>query len=320
MKVLLFTHKNDIDGMGSVVLAKLAYDKVDYVLCETFDINEEVNKYYESKKMYEYDKVFVTDLFINESLLEKIQGDTTLKDKFFIFDHHKTYLDISKKYPFTTVKINDEFGKTCATYIFYQYLVDNMLIDKSNSKVFEFCELTRRHDTWEWKDIYNDEKSHELALLFDSMTPNSYIDAMYDKLKDVSLAFEYNEFENLLIKTKKIKIKEKLDFYLENIYLRNILNYKAGVVFIEYEYRNELAEYIKEINFDLDFVMMIAIDRGTVSYRSIKDNINVRIVAEAFNGKGHDKASTSKIDDNYIEEIVNNLIKVKKLESVNNFV
>ena len=173
----------------------LAFDKVDYVLCETFDINEEVNKYYQSKKMYEYDRVFITDLFINESLLEKIANDSNLKNKFFIFDHHKTYLDISKKYSFTTVKIYDEKGKCSATTIFYEYLVDNLLLNKDDKKISEFCELTRRHDTWEWKDIYNDEKSHELALLFDAMSPNSYIDSMYNKLTDLGLLFEYNEFE-----------------------------------------------------------------------------------------------------------------------------
>ena len=31
MKVLLFTHKNDIDGMGNAILANLAYEEVDYV-------------------------------------------------------------------------------------------------------------------------------------------------------------------------------------------------------------------------------------------------------------------------------------------------
>lgn len=38
MKVLLFTHKSDIDGMGNVVLAKLSFSEVDYVLCETFNL------------------------------------------------------------------------------------------------------------------------------------------------------------------------------------------------------------------------------------------------------------------------------------------
>ncbi len=31
MKVLLFTHKSDIDGMGSVILAKLAFKEVNYI-------------------------------------------------------------------------------------------------------------------------------------------------------------------------------------------------------------------------------------------------------------------------------------------------
>ena len=42
MKVLIFTHKNDIDGMGNAILSKLAFDNVDYILCETFDLNYKV--------------------------------------------------------------------------------------------------------------------------------------------------------------------------------------------------------------------------------------------------------------------------------------
>mgnify|MGYP006990151888 FL=1 len=45
MKILLFTHKSDIDGMGNVVLAKLAFEEVDYVLCETFLLQQEIAKY-----------------------------------------------------------------------------------------------------------------------------------------------------------------------------------------------------------------------------------------------------------------------------------
>ena len=43
MSILLFTHKNDIDGMGNAVLASLAFNQVDYVLCGTFDLNKKVS-------------------------------------------------------------------------------------------------------------------------------------------------------------------------------------------------------------------------------------------------------------------------------------
>ena len=50
MKVLLFTHKNDIDGMGNAVLAKLAFEEVNYVLCGTFDLISKVNEFILNKK------------------------------------------------------------------------------------------------------------------------------------------------------------------------------------------------------------------------------------------------------------------------------
>ena len=90
MKVLLFTHKNDIDGMGSAILAKLAFSEVDYVLCATFDLQKEIAKYLDSGKIYDYDMIFVTDLWLEEPMFSKIASDEQLTDKFFIFDHHKS--------------------------------------------------------------------------------------------------------------------------------------------------------------------------------------------------------------------------------------
>ena len=39
MKVLLFTHEQDIDGMGSVLIGKKAFSELDYVPCKTFEID-----------------------------------------------------------------------------------------------------------------------------------------------------------------------------------------------------------------------------------------------------------------------------------------
>ena len=75
MKVLLFTHKNDIDGMGNAVLANLAFEEVDYVLCGTFDLVKNVSKYYDNGSIYEYDMVFVTDLCLEDPILSKIAND-----------------------------------------------------------------------------------------------------------------------------------------------------------------------------------------------------------------------------------------------------
>ena len=54
--------------------------------------------------------------------------------------------------------------------------------------------------------------------------------------------------------------------------------------------------------------MMIALDRGVVSYRSVKSGVSVRQVAEYFNGKGHDVAATNPIVEDKLQSIIELLI------------
>ena len=304
MKVLIFTHKNDIDGMGNAILANLAFNEVDYELCGTFDLTSKVESYYENDRIYEYDKVFVTDLCLEDPVLTRIANDEKLNKKILDFDHHRTFTaEKYTKHPFINVVIEDEHGLCCGTYLFYNYLIKEGYIDKNNKAIEEFVELTRQHDTWEWKNIYNNEKSRELSILFDALGPTGYINMMTDKLKDKETkTFEYSKIEQLLIDNRKALINEKNDFYSNRIIYKEILGMKAGIVFITYEFRNELAEYFRENKFDMDFTMMIALDPGVVAYRSVKEGIAVRPVAEMFGGKGHDKAATNPITEEFMNK------------------
>lgn len=315
MKVLLFTHKSDIDGMGNAVLAKLAFDEVDYVLCETFNLQNEIAKYYNDGSIYNYDKIFVTDLWLEEPTLSKVASDEQLKDKFFVFDHHKSALEGNfNKYPFTTIKISNEQGLCSGTSLFYEYLIENGFIDSNIHSIQEFSELTRKYDTWEWKTKYNDEMPHELTLLFDSVGCDGYIKLVFEKLKNpINENFQFSELEKMLIDNKINQVQEKLSNYAKKIYYREVLGLKAGIVFIDYEYRNDLAEYFRQNGFDIDFAMLIALDYGTISYRNVKDNVNVRLIAEAMGGKGHDKAASSPISENQKGELIK-ILTIKKGE------
>lgn len=311
MKVLLFTHKNDIDGMGNAVLAKLAFDEADYVLCGTFDLTEAVQNYYKDGSIYDYDRIYVTDLCLEDPVLTKIAEDENLQGKVQVFDHHKTFT--APKYtnhPFVTVQISDEKGLCCGTSLFYNHLLQEGLLDPENAAVAEFVELTRQHDTWEWRNIYNNEKSRELSILFDALGYDGYIALMTEKLQNPDTKqFDYNHMERTLIDNRKQQIAEKCEYYSDKITYKEILGMKAGIVFITYEYRNELAEYFRENNFDMDFTMMIALDPGVVAYRSVKEGVHVRPVAEFFGGKGHEKAASNPITAEMQNEIVKVLTK-----------
>lgn len=310
MKVLLFTHKSDIDGMGNAVLAKLAFENVNYVLCETFDLQNEISKFYEDGSIYNYDMIFITDLWLEEPTLTKIAKDKKLQGKFFVFDHHKSALEGGfNKYDFTTIRIFDEKGLCSGTSLFYEYLTEQGFLPKEENAIQEFSELTRKYDTWEWKTKYSDEIPHELTLLFDSVGCDGYIKLMIEKLQEKSSNFEFNELEKMLIANKRQQVLEKLKNYASKVTFRKVMGLNAGIVFIDYEYRNDLAEYFREQNFNIDFVMLIALDYGTISYRNIKDNVNVRLIAEAMGGKGHDKAASSPIREEQKKDLIKVLIR-----------
>ncbi len=298
MKVLLFTHESDIDGMGNVVFAKMAFDEVDYVLTETYELQGELAKFYDDGSIYDYDMIFVTDLWLEDPMLTKVATDERLAGKFFVFDHHKSAIEGGfNRYPFTTIRYEDELGLCCGTSLFHEFLVSLRYLDSDNKTAKDFAELTRRYDTWEWKTRYDEETPHLLTLLFDAVGPECYIELMYQKLAHEKDGFAFSELEKKLIDNKIRQIQGKFEKYAEKILYKTIFGLKAGIVFIDYEYRNDLTEYFRQHDYDMDFVMLISMDKGTVSYRNIRKDVNVRVIAEALGGKGNDKSAGSPISE-----------------------
>ena len=294
MKILLFTHKIDIDGMGCAVLGKLAFDDIEIVYCDTFEINQQIQRYIDNGSIYQYDKIFVTDLCIKQPLLSQFAEDKDLSRKTVILDHHKTEIEEGNdQYPFSTIVVQDENGKCSGTSLFYNYLLSQGLINESDN-LEEFVELTRQYDTWEWKTLYNNEKANELNILFSVLKIDGYVSKFYNKLVDnenLSL-FEKEDVE--MIKNYKQKILETCLNYIKNLHIVNLHNFNVGVVDnINDEYRNDIADLIKKMpNLDLDLVALIINGRNTVSFRSIKQDVDVGQFSVLYGGKGHKEAAS----------------------------
>lgn len=313
MRILLFTHKSDIDGLGNVVLAKLAFEEVDYVLTETYNLQTEILDYLEKGKLYTYDKIFITDLWLESPALTKVANDQKLNNKIFVFDHHKSALKTDyKKYSFIILKISNEFGLCSGTSLFYEYLIQNKYLKKENTIIYEFSELTRKYDTWEWITKYQDNTPRELTLLFETVGSHNYIDFMIQKLSNNPTSkFSFTELETLLIKNKIKQVRFKIENYAKKVIYKEIMGKKAGIVFIDYEYRNDLAEYFRQNKFDMDFAMLIALDDGSISLRSIKEDIDVSVIAEKMGGRGHPKAAGKPIFNKQKEKIIECLLESK---------
>lgn len=294
MKVLLFTHSQDIDGIGCALLAKVAFKDLEIVPTKTFDINKNVESYINDGKINNFDQIYVTDLCIKEPLLKSI-ASSSLKDKVLVIDHHKSEIDEGNdKYDFVNITISKNDIKESGTSLFYTYLKENNYL-KPTPILDELTELTRSYDVWDWKQNGQD-KAREMHIIFEQTSYDEYLKIMMPKiLNDNKIV--WNQKEQEIITNYFKKFNEDIKNIISNIKVINLNinneNYKIGYVGSKYKYRNDINEVIKENNIhNIDAVGMIMSDIDTVSYRTIKD-IDVSVIATYFGGKGHKAASSN---------------------------
>lgn len=296
MKVLLFTHEQDIDGMGNVILGSQAFSDFDYVTVKTFEVNKKVGEKIEDGSIYDYDFVFVTDVCIKEPLLKKISEDDRLKNKILVLDHHKSEIDEDNdKYDFVNIIVEKENGKTSGTSLFYEYLVSNGYLEK-NDTLDELVELTRQYDTWEWKTIYNNPKARKLHILFEVLGYQEYI-KIATRIVNENNGVTFSDEEMKVIDDFDKKFMEDINDIVRGMKLYDLdVNgemFKIGYVRCPYKYRNDINEVVMKDNiYNVNLVGMIMTDMDTVSYRLVHD-VDASKVAVYFGGKGHKAASSN---------------------------
>lgn len=307
MKVLLFTHEQDIDGMGNVILGSKAFKDFDYVTVKTFEVNQKVLEKIEDGSIYNYDFIFVTDVCIKEPLLSQINEDEKLRNKILVLDHHKSEIEEGNdKYDFVNIVVENEKGKTSGTSLFYEYLINNGYL-KGNETLDELVELTRQYDTWEWKNIYNNYKARKLHILFEVLGYQEYI-KIISRMVNEGNGIVFNDVEIKVIDNFDKKFKEDIDTIISGMKLYildvNGEEFRIGYVRCPYKYRNDINEVVMLDNkYDVDLVGMIMSDMETVSYRLVHD-VDASKVAVYFGGKGHKAASSNPQSNDKFQEVL----------------
>lgn len=307
MKVLLFTHSQDIDGIGCAILANKAFKACKIEPTKTFDITSNVKKYIASKEIYNYDKIYVTDLCIKEPVLDFIDNDKELKEKLLVLDHHKTEIEEgNNKYDFVNIIVENNGLKESGTSLFYKYLLENGYL-KESKILNEIVEWTRQYDVWDWQkeNNYNAKKLH---ILFEILGLEKYLELMNYKVENLE-KLEFNDFETSIITEFEKNVIKDITEILEKIKIVTInindYNYRIGYVKSPYKYRNDINEFIisKGNPYDIDAIGMIMTDMDTVSYRQVKD-YDVSVIAKHFGGKGHVGASSNSQDNELFKKML----------------
>ena len=317
-KIKLFTHGADLDGIGCVILAYLAFgrENVDVEYCDYKDVNEKVEAFIEQEELFKsYDKVYITDISISEDVANMINILDCPPKRVRLFDHHATALWLNQ-YEWCKVLVCapiDSYFKTSGTELFAMYLFENKLFDNYNTKnianIERFVQIVRDYGTWRWKELGEEGVvCKQVNDLFYIYGREAFIDWALRRLKFYGTYPEFPSFsdEDLLLLDQKQK---DIDRYIEKkdkhlMARTDAFGYTYGVIFAE-QYFSELGNRLCELYPELDYVAMIDICGGKVSYRTIREDLDVGgTIAHSFGGGGHQKAAGSTFDGWDVRDLV----------------
>lgn len=144
-KVLIFSNANDPNGLLSVILAKLAFAEVDYLL--TNDPQTDIIRYLHDHngELKDYDYTIISDVYPEKSAISKLPNlylFGSKKDKKGEFENMRTKLTNS------VVKVEIDGRPTTGSELLYRWLKELEVISDEPAG---FVEFIRQIVTWDFK-------------------------------------------------------------------------------------------------------------------------------------------------------------------------
>ena len=314
MKIKIFTH-TDLDGIGCAVLAYLAFGKenVDVEYCNYDDVDDKVEAFMEIEDLYRsYDQIFITDISVSDQVASMIDILDKTDHRVRLFDHHGPALRLDNYFWCTIYEYLDGV-KTSGTELFYLYVRNTLSLTYSQAtqhKISRFVSIVRDYDTWRWKELREDGLvSKQMNDLFHIYGRDKFIELAMKRIMFSTSPLHQDEWfseTDLLLLEQKQK---DIDIYVEQKEKQITVKTDQwgntyGVIFAE-RYFSELGNRLCEIHPELAYITMIDISRGRVSYRTIRDDINLGTdIAHNYGGGGHPKAAGSTFDISWAMDVM----------------
>lgn len=305
MKTLLITHKADPDGISPVIFLKMIRDNLDYILLNANDVIPKTQEILKNKSYLNYDEIFITDLTLDRQTCEMIMA-TGRSEMFHVFDHHAFNL-IANNYPFgTAISTNKDGINECATSLLYKYLLTTNPEVFDTNCIRDYTELIRLSDTWDWAKT-NNLDAKKLNDLHDILGRDGYIN-YYVKFLRENKEFYFSPEQNYLLEIEQGRIQRYLEESEKTMFHATLQGKRCGIVFAENN-RSLLGNYLaQKYSYCLDFVVIINMQQG-LSFRCVKDDVNVAEIASVYGGGGHIKASGAPMDNTLKKEVISLILR-----------
>lgn len=308
--VKLFTDM-DLDGLGCGLIAKLAFgDKANVFYCSYRNLNQRVESFIKHPANNQ-EETYITDLAVNELVEKKLQERFQRGHHIQMIDHHVTAMHFNEYDWGWVMPEYDNGKKTCATSLFYDYLIEHGKIER-NHALEEFIDLVRQYDTWEW-DENNNVTAKRLNDLFYIMNREQFEEEMLKRLKENTDSFQLTETENMILDIEEQKINRYIHSKSRQIVQTFVGDYCVGVVHAE-QYLSELGNALNNIYPHMDMIVLLNVSGKKMGFRTIHDEVNVAEFAQRYGGGGHPKASGSELTKEGFETFIVNVFEQNPLK------
>ena len=284
MKALLVTH-NDLDGISPIILLNLSKEKFEYKSIDIADVDRTFDELFESGDINKYNQLYVVDLTLTEHVYDLL---TKEKRNVLVFDHHESH-KFANKYDFVNVTVDINGVLTCGTELFYLYLLKKYPSIYDNNKIKEFVKLVREKDTY----VFTSEMPKELELLQLFYGRNQFIKLFTKRLRSKKEVFNFTTFEKRYLEVIEDDRKRYIRSKALSMKKYVVKDKKFGIVFAD-KYKDDVGNELAIKNPDLDGILIINMAKS-ISYRTIKSDINLNEFASVYGGGGHQKAAGSFI-------------------------
>lgn len=291
----IFSH-NDLDGYSINVIARYYNLKVDIKNINNKLVDSELLRFFESPEYLKYKKVFLCDIYPSPEMAEYIDKNI---DNFVLLDHHQTG-EFLNQYSWATVKSKIGNKSTCATELFYNYLIEKR-IAKKNDLIDIYVESVRLFDTGDYMRYEYDNKyvPQELSTLFFIYFRNYWRHMVPNLKKDYILSYGDKDVTTNMLTKIQMYSKQKQN----ELFFMNFEGIKTGVFFIEESlYISKVLSDIHILYPEIKMFMFVNVP-NTISLRSFGE-INVSKIAEKYGGGGHEMAAGFPCNINLLKNIL----------------
>ncbi|MGN5650666.1 DHH family phosphoesterase [Bacillus sp. Brlt_9] len=309
IEIIHISH-DDLDGRVPTILSKKAFGKKVHTINASYhNINEIMTSVLKENTDLKT-KIFITDIFVNETVSEMLEERIRNGQEIVLIDHHKGNLAAAEKYKWMTVVVEENQKLAAATPLYYHYLVQNGYLDRT-PVLDELTEMVRLYDTWDWFRE-NHQKAKSLNDLYYIIGAERFDDDLMVRLNDNNAtSFEFTAIESAILDLEKERIARYIEKKEKQLIISKFeevdFNYTIGVLYGE-QYHSELGNKICLNHPEIDFAVIADLGAKKFSFRAVKPEMNTIPVAKHFGGGGHPPASGCPLSEESYNAFVKNIL------------